>query len=167
MRHGHAVLDGRTTLLDLREIDIGVPVANRLSHHVGDVVHRSQRVDERAQRIGQRFIRGVHAREAGIAANARQLHRPQQRSHRRVGEERVVAVPHVTAFALGTHLVEHHHRVGVLVLRRERRDMQWSESQRKGEMLLVVDVLIAKEQHEVVEQRLAQRVDRAVVELLA
>ncbi len=41
---------------------------------------------------------------------AGQLHRAQDRAHRRVGEERVVAVPLVGALALRVHLVEHDDR---------------------------------------------------------
>ena len=77
----------------------------------------AQPVDEVAHRRRQPVVRGVHAREAGVAADRRQLHRAEDRSHRRVGEERVVAVPLVGALALRVHLVEHDDLGRVLVRR--------------------------------------------------
>ena len=80
--------------------------------------------------------------------------------HRRVGEERVVAVPLVGALALRVHLVEHDDLGRVLVHGLQRRHVHRPEAQRERELLLVGDVLVAEEEHEVVEQRLAEHLRR-------
>ena len=99
---------------------------------------------------------------------AGQLHRAQDRSHRRVGEERVVAVPLVGAFALRVHLVEHDDLGRVLVdgLRTATRASGRSAARTRCCSSSVI-VLVAEEEHEVVEQRLAQDLDVDVGELLA
>jgi hypothetical protein len=139
-------------------------VTDGLLQRTGDVVHRAQTVDQLAHRRGQRLVRGVHAREARVTAELGQLHGAQDRPHRRIGEERVVAVPLVGALAHRMDLIQHHDLRRVLVHGLEGRHVHGAEAQRELELLLVVDVLVAEEEHEVVEQRLAQTSDVVVGE---
>ena len=64
-------------------------------------------------------------------------------------------MPLVGALALRVHLVEHDDLGRVLVDGRERRHVHRTEAPREGEVLVVGDRLVAEEEHEVVEERLA------------
>ena len=153
MRDDDVVLDRRALLLHLGEVEGGVPVADRLLQRVGDVVDGAQVRRANARIGGDRPSYAAYMLAKHVSPpTSGSLHRAQDRRHRRVGEERVVAVPLVGALAPRVHLVEHDDLGRVLVHRLQRRDVHRSEAQRERELLLVGDVLVAEEEDEVVEE---------------
>ncbi len=76
-------------------------------------------------------------------------------------------MPLVGAFASGVHLVEHDDLGRVLVDGLERRHVHRTEAQCERELLVVADRLVAEEEDEVVEERLAHDLHVDVAQLLA
>jgi hypothetical protein len=74
-------------------------------------------------------------------------------------------VPPVGTVALRIHLIEDHHLGHFGGRSEEGRDAHGTEAQREAELLVGLERLVAEEQHEVLQERVPNRVDRRVVEL--
>ncbi len=151
MRADHRMFSGRVLLAQLGPL--------RLVDHSEDareVVDRGAAVELFLDRLGEIVVRGFHVGEQRVAADRRDLHRAEHRPERRLLAPRDVAVPGVlAALPLVVRDEDHHFRVAGLG-RHERMHFEVTELAEERDVLVGGDVLLAEEQHLVVEPGLLQ-----------
>ena len=128
---------------------------------------RAQPVEAVPDLVGQSFVRTVHVGEQRVAADVGDDASAEDRTERRLGSPRHVAVPGVLASAVPLVVLDQQDLAVFLVLRCHRMDLEVAEIATEVEMLLRGDRLLAEEEHLVLQQTGAQRRDRRLVERLA
>ena len=162
MRADHRMFGARIgRLVGNAEVGIGAAIG------VLAVMDRGEAFQVALHPIGQRLIGRVHRGEQRVAAARRALADIQDAAHRRFHVAGHVAVP---AFTVGARRVlvgvdDHQFRMARLV-RRGGMDVQLAEAATEVEVLLVADVLVAEEDHQVLRQRAMDFLERLVAERL-
>ena len=118
------------------------------------VVDRGEPFDVGLHAVGQRVVGGVGVGEQRVAAARRTLLEVEDRAHRRLLLARHVGVPTFAVGALGARLGADDHQLGKAgFVRRRRMDVKLAEQPPEREVLLGRDLLIAKEDDQVLDQR--------------
>src|SRR5262249_6588869 len=104
--------------------------------------------------LGQCLIRSIHRGEQGIAAARRAIADIEDAAHWRLLVTRHIAVPALPIGARRILVSMDNHQLGVRRrMRRGRMKVQLAEATAEIEMLLLADMLVAEEDHQVFSQR--------------
>ncbi len=123
-------------------------------------------LDAVLQLVGQALVGGVHVAEQRVAAGLWYLDRPQDRPLRRHLTPGDVVVPAVLV-PTGVGVLGEADQLGTLVVvAQERVDLELPEPPREGDVLLGSELLVAEEQHLVVDPRPCQFLEHVVGERL-
>ena len=133
---------------------------------VGEVVNGEQRVDSFLPFIFQRAVGRTCVGEAGVAADVGDRRAPQNRAHRWLGSPRDIAVParrHKPLARIATRFEHDDLWMPVDVLG-EGMNFELTEQTPEGDVFFDAYGLIAKHQHLVIEPRLAQFLERVLID---
>ncbi len=130
------------------------------------VVLGDEALDTVLDLVGQPLVRGVHVAEQRVAAGVGHLDRPQDRTLRRHLAPGDVVVPAVLV-AAGVGVLGEADEFGQLVVvAQERVHFQFAETAGEVDVLLGGELLVAEEQHLVVDPRASQLLEHLVGERL-
>ncbi len=154
----------------LRIRELGLQRQALLDRHGGaearlDAVARPQVGDLRLHVVGQARMGLHHVGPGGVAADGWALHATQHAAERRRVAPSGVRVPGVLIAIVGHlgRLVDAHQARVVRVAADDRMALEFAETARKGHMRGAADVLIAEEQHAMLQQQRSDLGDQAVV----
>ncbi len=127
------------------------------------VVHGGQAIQIGLHPLRQGVIGGVHAGEHGVAAHRRDGRQVQDRAHRRLGVAGQVRVPVLAGHVLGGLVGMDGHHLGMVGQARDAGvDDQFAERAAERLVALVVEVLVAEEDHLVLSDGLGDLLQLAV-----
>ena len=160
----HRVLGVRICRIELRDFLIGCPSLAQTSAESCEVVSRHLTIYSILDALRETVIRRVHVGEECVAASSGSFEQPQDRTERRVGSPGDVGVPKVLEAGRVLVVRDREHFGETRLFRCERMDFQLAEAAAERKVLLGGDVLVVKEEHFPVKERLADDADRCVAE---
>jgi hypothetical protein len=147
----------------VRDTIVGVGAAIR----VLAIMDRSEALEIAFHAVRQRLVGGIHRGEQRVATARRALANIQDAAHRRLHVAGHVAVP---AFSVGARRIlvgmDNHQLRMARRVRRRGMEVQFSEAAAEIEVLVLADVLVAEEDHQVLRQRAVDLLERLVAQRL-
>ena len=161
-RRMHGILYGQLGIADAGGKIAAAADAPLMAEHVAARMNRAQPSQGLLQAIRQRVVGGVHAGEDGVAAGRGDLVCQEDRPQGRADVIAVIGMPFATDVLLVAGFLAHlgDHRMAV-DRAEEAVDVDLAELLGEGHVLLGRQLLVAEEDHPVVDERLADLGDDA------